>query len=241
MDFSTHERQHELQAAAAVAATAEELESVVERVTSAFGFRDYIVMVIPETQCIRLAYLVRMSSLPKSLFEAFDLHGLSSAPLTRRLLEQSFARSQWLFEDLPASEHPSSRRLRRLMGRHKLKMGVAFAHAMTSREKLGILFLGDRPPLSQSEQHDLSLIARKVCSHYEGIGHISTAGLCKLSARELEVVGWSAEGKTSSEIASILGLSDHTVNAYLANAIRKLDCVNRTQLVAKALRLKLID
>nr|WP_272212541.1 helix-turn-helix transcriptional regulator [Marinicella sp. W31]MDC2878456.1 helix-turn-helix transcriptional regulator [Marinicella sp. W31] len=62
-----------------------------------------------------------------------------------------------------------------------------------------------------------------------------------MSAREMEVVGWTAEGKTSHEIGSILGLSDHTVNAYLANAIRKLDCVNRTQLVAKTIRLNLID
>jgi DNA-binding CsgD family transcriptional regulator len=62
-----------------------------------------------------------------------------------------------------------------------------------------------------------------------------------LSARELEVVRWTAQGKTSVEIGQILSLSDHTVNAYMTNAIKKLDCVNRTQLVAKAIRLKLIN
>ena len=62
-----------------------------------------------------------------------------------------------------------------------------------------------------------------------------------LSARETEVVRWTAEGKTSHEIGSIIGLSDHTVNAYLANAIRKMDCVNRAQLVATAIRLGVIN
>ena len=62
-----------------------------------------------------------------------------------------------------------------------------------------------------------------------------------LSARELEVVRWTAQGKTSLEIGQILSLSDHTVNAYMTNAIRKLDCVNRTQLVAKAIRMKIIS
>jgi len=62
-----------------------------------------------------------------------------------------------------------------------------------------------------------------------------------LTTRELEVVRWTAQGKTSSEIGKILSLSDHTVNAYMTNAIKKLDCVNRTQLVAKALRLRLIS
>ncbi len=55
---------------------------------------------------------------------------------------------------------------------------------------------------------------------------------------------WSAgtaQGKTSLEIGQILSLSDHTVNAYMTNAIRKLDCVNRTQLVAKAIRMKIIS
>ena len=61
------------------------------------------------------------------------------------------------------------------------------------------------------------------------------------SARELEVVRWTAQGKTSVEIGRILSLSDHTVNAHMTNAIKKMDCVNRTQLVAKAIRLGLIN
>ena len=61
-----------------------------------------------------------------------------------------------------------------------------------------------------------------------------------LTPRELEAIHWVANGKTSSEIALILSLSEHTVNTYVNNAIRKLDCVNRTHLVAKALRLRLI-
>ena len=62
-----------------------------------------------------------------------------------------------------------------------------------------------------------------------------------LTKREIEVIRWTSHGKTSSEIGQILSLSDHTINAYLNNAIKKLDCVNRTQLVAKAIRLKVIS
>jgi DNA-binding CsgD family transcriptional regulator len=54
-----------------------------------------------------------------------------------------------------------------------------------------------------------------------------------LSARELEIVRWTGHGKTSIGIGQILSLSDHTVNAYMTNAIKKLDCVNRTQLVPR--------
>lgn len=60
-----------------------------------------------------------------------------------------------------------------------------------------------------------------------------------LTSRELDCLRWTAEGKTSSEISSIIKLSEHTVNHYLIAAARKLDCVNRVQAVAKALRLGL--
>lgn len=61
-----------------------------------------------------------------------------------------------------------------------------------------------------------------------------------LTEREIECLTWTAAGKTSVEIAEIMGLSEHTINHYLNRATRKLDTVNRTQAVAKALRLSLI-
>jgi DNA-binding CsgD family transcriptional regulator len=62
-----------------------------------------------------------------------------------------------------------------------------------------------------------------------------------LTARELDCLRWTAEGKTSNEISAIIKLSEHTINHYLITAARKLDCVNRVQAVAKALRLRLFD
>jgi DNA-binding CsgD family transcriptional regulator len=61
-----------------------------------------------------------------------------------------------------------------------------------------------------------------------------------LTDREIDCLNWTAAGKTSVEIAEILTLSEHTVNHYLNRATRKLDTANRTQAVAKALRIGLI-
>lgn len=57
-----------------------------------------------------------------------------------------------------------------------------------------------------------------------------------LSERERDVLAWTAEGKSSWEIATILGLSKRTVNWHVEQAKRKLDAVTRTQVVIKALR-----
>jgi DNA-binding NarL/FixJ family response regulator len=63
----------------------------------------------------------------------------------------------------------------------------------------------------------------------------------ELSEREIEVLTWSARGKTSDEIASILSLSKRTVDFHMDNARNKLGVANRTQAVVKAVTGKLIE
>ena len=61
-----------------------------------------------------------------------------------------------------------------------------------------------------------------------------------LTDREREVLTWAGRGKTSSEIAAILGLSERTVNFHCDQAMKRLDVINRTQAVAKAISEQLL-
>jgi DNA-binding CsgD family transcriptional regulator len=61
-----------------------------------------------------------------------------------------------------------------------------------------------------------------------------------LSVRQLEVLKWVAVGKTSPEIALILGISVRTVDDYVAVACRKLEVHTRTQAVMQARALGLL-
>lgn len=56
-----------------------------------------------------------------------------------------------------------------------------------------------------------------------------------LTTRENECLRWTADGKTSREIAQLLGVSESTVNFHINNAMQKLNVVNRQQGVAKAI------
>lgn len=69
----------------------------------------------------------------------------------------------------------------------------------------------------------------------------SITSASSISRRELECLVLTAAGRTSEDTARILGLSIHTANQYLTTAAGKLDAVNRTQAVAKAIRLGLIE
>jgi LuxR family transcriptional regulator, maltose regulon positive regulatory protein len=59
-------------------------------------------------------------------------------------------------------------------------------------------------------------------------------GAAVLSAREHEVLGLVAEGRTNAEIAAALVLSEHTVHRHVANILAKLGCSSRAAAVARA-------
>ncbi len=62
-----------------------------------------------------------------------------------------------------------------------------------------------------------------------------------ISGRELECLEWVSKGKTSWETATILGLSERTVNFHLLNACRKLNVYGRQAGVVQAMRLGYLD
>jgi len=63
----------------------------------------------------------------------------------------------------------------------------------------------------------------------------------QLNDREVEALTWVARGKTSAEIAQILGLTKRTIDFHIDNARAKLGAATRTQAVIKAATGRLID
>jgi LuxR family maltose regulon positive regulatory protein len=71
---------------------------------------------------------------------------------------------------------------------------------------------------------------------------VTTFGLVEpLSKRELEVLGLIAEGMSNKEIAQRLFVSPQTSKVHVRNIYSKLDARSRTQAVARARRLGLLD
>jgi NarL family two-component system response regulator LiaR len=63
----------------------------------------------------------------------------------------------------------------------------------------------------------------------------------KLSTREVEVLREAALGRTNREIGERLFISEETVKSHVAHVLAKLELQNRTQLVAYAVRHRLVD
>jgi DNA-binding NarL/FixJ family response regulator len=65
--------------------------------------------------------------------------------------------------------------------------------------------------------------------------------LAMLNDREIEALTWAARGKTSAEIAGLIGLSKRTIDFHLDNARTKLGAATRTEAAIKAAIGKLIE
>ncbi|ACE84000.1 helix-turn-helix transcriptional regulator [Cellvibrio japonicus] len=64
--------------------------------------------------------------------------------------------------------------------------------------------------------------------------------LVHLTAKEQEILTWSAAGYTKSQIAHKLCISVHTVDFHVRNCLAKLEAQNITHAVSRALNLSLI-
>lgn len=69
--------------------------------------------------------------------------------------------------------------------------------------------------------------------------HLSASHV-NLTAREVEVLRWTADGKTSGEVAEIMNITERTVNFHVNNTLEKLGASNKTAGVIKAAMLRLI-
>ncbi|WP_013610272.1 autoinducer binding domain-containing protein [Vibrio nigripulchritudo] len=75
----------------------------------------------------------------------------------------------------------------------------------------------------------------RVNSGYHGYSLVEV-----LTPREIEILKWSAEGKTASETSMILSISERTVTFHITNAVKKLNTCNKTSAVIKAVTLGLV-
>jgi DNA-binding CsgD family transcriptional regulator len=85
----------------------------------------------------------------------------------------------------------------------------------------------------------LNLLAPHVHAAVDATAPERNPGL-PLSVRERECLQWTAHGKTSVEIAVIVGTTARTVDAHVNAAMYKLSASSRTQAVALALRAGII-
>lgn len=216
---------------------------VLRKTCTAYGFRYFKVIALPANMSggdSSLSRLATISSWPPEMIADYDRLQLArNSPILHQLRKQ-ITPLVFKVEDisnLRPGEEPSS--ASELFGRFGLTMGVYFPVHDFRSVRHAVSFMGDRAPLTVEELSKLAMFSIMLIEQISKITIADHAAKSVLNAREVEILQWTAEGKTSSEIAGITGLSEHTINHYATIATQKLGCSNRTQAVVYAMRLGL--
>ncbi len=87
---------------------------------------------------------------------------------------------------------------------------------------------------------DFDLLVEVIRARLGPPGHLNRHPEKPLTDREVEVLTWVARGKSSAEIALLLGVGYRTVDFHMTNILRKLGVTTRVQAVLQANLLRLI-
>jgi DNA-binding CsgD family transcriptional regulator len=127
--------------------------------------------------------------------------------------------------------------VRRMDGRILPFSGIAFPVRLGALGNGYVLFLASSIDVSSDLIIDQHVRSCQVMMDLLALEERRSVPAESLSEREIACLQLAGDGRISEEIAEKLGLSVHTVNAYLGSATIKLDSVNRIQAIAKAIRL----
>lgn len=210
----------------------------MKRVTEHYGCRTFMVLNLPHATSLELSNNTVITNWPAELLSLFDREGMmQTSPVLRRLRVSTIPFTFDLETVPPERQGPA---IRGMFGRFNLVRGAYFPVHDMSGSRGAVSFAGDGLPFTHQQMMELMYISIHVFERLAEIRNLDVRTTDVLTDREIDCLNWTAAGKTSAEIAEILGLSEHTVNHYLNRAAKKLDTVNRTQAVAKALRIGLI-
>ena len=146
--------------------------------------------------------------------------------------------------------HPQRKRMERMMvDARKFGLEDGYVFPVHGRRGLiGVLTLGGtRVELTAGQMALLDTVAKKVFwlvlerRDPEACEHLASPVDIDMTRREMETLGFLAEGLTSHQVGSTLGLSTHTVDWYMNSIQDKLQARNRHHAVAIAFRLGLIN
>ncbi len=103
---------------------------------------------------------------------------------------------------------------------------------------MGLASAAPNPDLEHFKT-ELGLLVHQFHLLYYGLleeEQTNTTNLSPLTAKEEEILKWCSEGHSNKSIATILNVSQHTIDFHIRNIFSKLDVDNRVAAVTKAIK-----
>ena len=235
----------EWSAAMAAAAHAQDPEPLLRPLISQLGFDGltYISLAPSQTSRERATYL--WSTAASAWSTRYRDCGYAAVDPRVVMTARRLSPIVWDSADVRSDWH--ARRFVADAARYGTRSGFAVSFRDPACWRIVIAFDCNRSPISEAQCSaiaaklgDLMLLAatlhdRVLRPRFSSVVESRTRSTEGLTRRECQCLGMAANGLTSGDIGSKLGIAERTVNFHMRNVLRKLEALNRSEAIAKAL------
>jgi LuxR family quorum sensing-dependent transcriptional regulator len=215
--------------------TVDSVMHATQRALGRFGFEHFSFSGVPRSSAC-MPDVVLAHRIPPELFKLYVERHYADVDPVLRMLRQTTEPFKWL--DVPYDRERERRgaEVMALVADFGLSQGF-FVPTQSPAGIFGNVWMaGPAPELTVQNRpalHFMALYAIDRISRLMGPGPDPRP---PVTAREREVLAWSAAGKSAWEIGEILGIAKRTVDEHAQTAVRKLGASNKIQAVVFAIR-----
>ncbi|AVV37311.1 MULTISPECIES: transcriptional regulator SdiA [Pantoea] len=216
-----------------------ELKTLLQQFTESLGF-DYFAFLIQHPVPFTRPRIHLHSTYPKLWVKRYEKQNYYAVDPVLTLCQRPGRGMAWIEEQFTDAGN-----LWHEAREYGLQSGFSCS-AMAPNRVIGILSISSQQPISVQLRHaelevKLHLLAELSLDTLERFSDDAMMVLKKaFSQRELEILKWTAEGKTAVEISLILSISEHTVNFHQKNMQKRFNVSNKTQIACYAAAIGLI-
>jgi LuxR family quorum sensing-dependent transcriptional regulator len=211
-----------------------------ERMLGSYGFEHFSFSGVPHNSA-SLPGVVIAHRIPAELFKLYVERRYADVDPAMRHLKRTAEPFRWRDVPYDSELEPRAGELMTLVADFGLSRGF-FVPIPSSAGTFGNVWMaGPKIELTSRTKPALHLIALYAFDRVHRLFGPLPEQRPRLTAREREVLVWTAHGKSAWEIGEILGIAKRTVDEHAQSAFRKLGAANRTQAVAIAVRERLIN
>ena len=210
------------------------LARLLEDVAADHGFSHAAVFTLPSTDDGGMATRLLMSNWSDGFCRGYEHFGLHRFKLVVGSLKTDPMPFVWDIDTLYGADEIDPSPAARFLKSEAYLAGVLLpVHGLTAFNG-ALSFAGGQCDLGRSVLRELHLFAFALFGMLAAANFEENRRNNPLSVRERDCLKLAMLGKTSSEIGTILSLSEYTVSQYFTTAQRKIGASNRTHAVAMA-------
>jgi LuxR family quorum sensing-dependent transcriptional regulator len=217
--------------------TADQVMEQLSKFLTSFGYSAFLITGVPEPPQ-RLEGYILLNGWPTSWAKLYTEHNYYLDDPVAAYCRRSIHPFEWSEAPYDAERCPRAAEVMNIAKDFGMKQGYLVPVVRSNGFHACVTMAGECPDFEPRAKRAIHLVS--LYAHAKAIACLGLAGQTSrraaLTDREREVLVWTALGKSSWDISMILGISERTVNWFIANATRKLDAVNRTQAVVNAIR-----